>query len=58
MASMGFLELFGELPDPRMDRQKPHSLMDILLILPMNRDAVICGTTPGACKICRRRSGV
>ena len=42
MASTGLLEHFGELRDPRMDRQKRHSLMDILFI---SVSAVICGAT-------------
>jgi len=40
MASTGFLEHFGGLPDPRMDRQKRHSLMEVLFIAIC---AVICG---------------
>ena len=42
MASTGFLDHFGELSDPRVDRQKYHSLMDILFIAVC---AVICGAT-------------
>jgi len=40
--SSRFLEHFSELPDPRMDRQKRHSLMDILFIAIC---AVVCGGT-------------
>jgi len=40
LASTGFLEHFGDLADPRMDRQKRHSLMDVLFIAIC---AVICG---------------
>jgi len=42
LASTSFVEHFGKLPDPRMDRQKRHSLMDILFI---SVSAVICGAT-------------
>lgn len=42
MHSTSFLEHFGELPDPRVDRQKRHLLMDILFI---SVCAVICGAT-------------
>ena len=42
MRSTSFLGHFGELPDPRMERQKRHSLMDILFI---SVCAVICGAT-------------
>lgn len=42
MASTSFLDHFSELPDPRLDRQKYHSLMDILFI---SVSAVICGAT-------------
>ena len=42
MHSTSFLEHFDELPDPRVDRQKRHSLMDILFI---SVCAVICGAT-------------
>jgi predicted transposase YbfD/YdcC len=40
--SMGFAQYFSELPDPRLDRQKHHALMDILFI---SVCAVICGAT-------------
>jgi predicted transposase YbfD/YdcC len=40
MRSAGFLEHFGELPDPRLDRQKRHDLMDILFIAVCS---AICG---------------
>jgi len=40
--STSFLDHFGELPDPRMERLKLHSLMDILFI---SVCAVICGAT-------------
>lgn len=39
---MHFEEHFEDLPDPRMDRQKRHSLLDILFIAVC---AVICGGT-------------
>lgn len=42
MASTSFLDHFSELPDPRLDRQKYHSLSDILFIAVC---AVICGAT-------------
>ena len=42
MAGVDLLEHFDELPDPRMDRQKRHCLMDILLI---SICAVTCGGT-------------
>ena len=42
MDSMGFVDYFSDLPDPRLDRQKRHSLMDILFIAVC---AVICGAT-------------
>jgi len=42
MSSTSFVDYFGELPDPRMDRQKRHSLMDVLFI---SVCAVICGAT-------------
>ena len=42
MASTDIFEHFEDLPDPRMDRQKRHSLMDILFIAIC---AVICGGT-------------
>ena len=42
MASTEIFEHFEELPDPRMDRQKRHSLMEILFIAIC---AVICGAT-------------
>ncbi len=42
MASTSFLDHFEELEDPRLDRQKYHSLMDILFIAVC---AVICGAT-------------
>ena len=42
LRSTSFLDHFEELPDPRMDRQKRHSLMDILFIA---ISAVICGAT-------------
>ena len=42
MARADIFEHFEELPDPRMDRQKRHSLMDILFIAVC---AVICGAT-------------
>ena len=40
--SMGFADYFSELPDPRLDRRKRHSRMDILFIAVC---AVICGAT-------------
>jgi predicted transposase YbfD/YdcC len=40
--SIDFLEYFGDLPDPRIERLKQHSLMDILFI---SVSAVICGAT-------------
>ena len=42
MASTDIFEHFDEMEDPRMDRQKRHSLMDILFI---SVSAVICGAT-------------
>lgn len=42
LAKANIFEHFEELPDPRMDRQKRHSLMDILFI---SVCAVICGGT-------------
>ena len=42
MSSTSFAEHFGELPDPRMDRQKRHALMDVLFI---SVCSVICGAT-------------
>lgn len=42
MASADIFEHFEELADPRMDRQKRHSLMDILFIAMC---AVVCGAT-------------
>ena len=42
MASTDIFEHFDELPDPRRDRRKRHSLMDILFI---SICAVICGAT-------------
>ena len=42
MRCTSFLEHFGELPDPRRDRQKQHCLLDILFIA---ISAVICGAT-------------
>ena len=42
LASTSFLDHFEELEDPRLDRQKYHSLMDILFIAVC---AVICGAT-------------
>ena len=42
MASIDLFEHFDELPDPRMDRRKRHSLMDVLFI---SICAVICGAT-------------
>ena len=42
MATTDIFEHFEELPDPRMDRQKRHSLMDILFIAICS---VICGAT-------------
>ncbi len=42
MDSMSFADFFSDLPDPRLDRQKRHSLMDILFIAVC---AVICGAT-------------
>lgn len=42
MASIDIFEHFGEMEDPRMDRQKRHSLMDILFIAV---SAVVCGAT-------------
>ena len=42
MDSMSFADYFSDLPDPRLDRQKRHSLMDILFIAVC---AVICGAT-------------
>ena len=40
--SMSFADHFSELPDPRLDRQKRHPLMEILFIAVC---AVICGAT-------------
>lgn len=42
MDSMRFADYFSELPDPRLDRQKRHSLMEILFVAVC---AVICGAT-------------
>lgn len=42
MALVDLFEHFNELPDPRMDRKKRHSLMDILFI---SICSVICGAT-------------
>lgn len=42
MASTSFLDHFSKLDDPRLDRQKYHSLLDILFIAVC---AVICGAT-------------
>lgn len=42
MASTSFSDHFGELEDPRLDRQKYHSLTDILFVAVC---AVICGAT-------------
>jgi predicted transposase YbfD/YdcC len=42
LASTGFVECFGELPDPRVDRQKRHCLMDVLFI---SVCSVVCGAT-------------
>ena len=42
MYSMSFADYFSDLPDPRLERQKRHSLMDILFIAV---SAVICGAT-------------
>ncbi|MDO8589010.1 MAG: ISAs1 family transposase [Armatimonadota bacterium] len=42
MDSTSFLDHFEELPDPRMERLRLHSLMDILFI---SVCAVICGAT-------------
>lgn len=42
MASTNFLDHFGALEDPRLDRQKYHSLVDILFIAVCS---VICGAT-------------
>jgi predicted transposase YbfD/YdcC len=42
LASTDIFEHFEELPDPRMDRQKRHCLMDILFVAIC---AVICGAT-------------
>jgi len=36
----GFIEHFGDIPDPRVDRTKDHKLIDILFI---TLSAVICG---------------
>jgi predicted transposase YbfD/YdcC len=41
MQSTGFLDHFGELPDPRIDRHKCHDLMDLLFI-------AICAVISGA----------
>jgi len=40
--STSFADFFSELPDPRLDRQKRHSLMEILFV---SVCAVICGAT-------------
>jgi len=40
--SMSFADYFSDLPDPRLDRQKRHCLMDILFIAVC---AVVCGAT-------------
>ena len=42
MHSTSFMDHFGELPDPRMERQKLHSLESVLFI---GVCAVICGAT-------------
>ena len=42
MRSTSFRDHFGELPDPRMERQHLHSLMDVLFIAVC---AVVCGAT-------------
>ena len=42
MDSTSFADFFSELPDPRLDRQKHHGLMEILFIAVC---AVICGAT-------------
>lgn len=42
MLATSFADHFCELPDPRLDRQKHHSLMEILFI---SICAVICGAT-------------
>ena len=42
MDSTGFADFFSELPDPRLDRQKRHSLLEILFV---SVCAVICGAT-------------
>jgi hypothetical protein len=36
----GFIENFGNLPDPRIERTKKHKLIEILFI---TMPAVICG---------------
>lgn len=36
----GFIEQFGDIPDPRIDRTKKHKLIDILFITVA---AIICG---------------
>ena len=42
MASTSFLDHFEDMPDPRMERQKLHSLESVLFIAV---SAVICGAT-------------
>ncbi|MHB9037423.1 MAG: ISAs1 family transposase [Armatimonadota bacterium] len=42
MDSTMFADYFSELPDPRLDRQKRHELMDILFI---SICSVVCGAT-------------
>ena len=42
MKKLTFEEFFEELPDPRIDRRKRHSLLDILFV---SVCAVICGAT-------------
>lgn len=42
LASTGFLDHFEDMPDPRMERQKLHSLESVLFIAVC---AVICGAT-------------
>ena len=36
----GFIEQFGDIPDPRIDRTKKHKLIDILFI---TMAAILCG---------------
>lgn len=40
----GFIEQFGDIPDPRIDRTKKHKLIDILFI---TMAAILCGCMNG-----------